>query len=140
MGYNPVQLGQQPNSGSTSVVLSSDEVSPSGFLKVTDEPTQLFYDPFDSVLDVGTVWSSANGNSGVAAAVTFGFLSIGNGYCSKWIFKTDKRSIIQIAHPRLARIFKRYRTSRWCCSNRQLISFLGKRNCSCHTFNNNSGY
>jgi hypothetical protein len=79
MGYNPVQLGQQPNSGSTSVVLSSDEVSPSGFLKVTDEPTQLFYDPFDSVLDVGTIWSSANGNSGVAAAVTFGFLSLGTG-------------------------------------------------------------
>jgi hypothetical protein len=51
----------------------------SGFLKVTDEPRQVFYDPFDAALDTANVWTSTQGSSGVAAAVATGVLSMGTG-------------------------------------------------------------
>lgn len=50
-----------------------------GFQYVTDEPTQLFYDPFDS-LDTTNRWfvASASGG-GVAAAVSAGAVTLGSG-------------------------------------------------------------
>jgi hypothetical protein len=54
-------------------------VFPAGFLRVTDEPTQLFYDPFES-LDVTDRWNAAvSGGGGVAAAVSIGRLTLGSG-------------------------------------------------------------
>ena len=50
-----------------------------GFLKVTDEPRQLFYDPFDAALDTTNMWTSTQGSSGVAALVTTGVLAMGTG-------------------------------------------------------------
>lgn len=60
-------LGQSMNSAAT------------GFLKVSDEPRQLFYDSFDAALDTTNMWTSTQGSSGVAAAVALGVLSMGTG-------------------------------------------------------------
>lgn len=51
-----------------------------GFQYVTDEPSQLFYDPFDSALDTTTRWNTATtAGGGVAAAVAAGALTLGSG-------------------------------------------------------------
>lgn len=50
-----------------------------GFLKVTDEPKQVFYDSFDASPDTVNMWTSTTGSSGVAASVTTGVLSMGTG-------------------------------------------------------------
>lgn len=53
---------------------------PAGFVRVTDEPTQLFYDPFDSILDTNDRWSvPVSGGGGVPATVVSGSLTIGSG-------------------------------------------------------------
>jgi hypothetical protein len=50
-----------------------------GFLRVTDEPRQAFYDAFDAAPDTVNYWASTQGSSGVAAAVATGVLSLGTG-------------------------------------------------------------
>lgn len=59
----------------------TESLFPAGFLRVTDEPTQQFYDPFDgSVLDTTNRWSApVTGNAGIAATVTSGMMSLGSG-------------------------------------------------------------
>ena len=53
---------------------------PAGFQRVTDEPRQIFYDPFDAALDTTNVWTApTTGNSAVAASVTTGTMSMGTG-------------------------------------------------------------
>lgn len=52
---------------------------PATFLRTTDEPHQVFYDPFDSTLDVTNRWTSTQGSSGVAASNTAGVMSMGTG-------------------------------------------------------------
>lgn len=52
---------------------------PATFLRVTDEPHQVFYDPFDSTLDVTNRWTSTQGSSGVAASNALGVMSMGTG-------------------------------------------------------------
>lgn len=68
-GAMPIKdsLGNSTNSAGT------------GFLKVSDEPTQLFYDSFDVALDTTNMWTSTQGSSGVAASVALGVLSMGTG-------------------------------------------------------------
>jgi hypothetical protein len=53
---------------------------PAGFQRVTDEPTQIFYDPFDAALDTTNLWTTPTvGNSAVLASVTTGNMSMGTG-------------------------------------------------------------
>lgn len=52
---------------------------PATFLRTTDEPHQVFYDPFDTTLDVTNRWTSTQGSSGVAASTTAGVMSMGTG-------------------------------------------------------------
>lgn len=52
---------------------------PAGYMRVSDEPRQLFYDPFDATLDTTNVWTATNGNSGVLPAASSGSLSLGTG-------------------------------------------------------------
>lgn len=71
-----------PNSNSVKVTdgTYTESLFPAGFLRVTDEPTQQFYDPFDSSLDTTNRWNAAvTGNAGVAASVTNGMMSLGSG-------------------------------------------------------------
>lgn len=52
---------------------------PAGFMRVQDEPHQLFYDPFDS-FDVTDRWAAGvSAGGGVAPAVTAGSLTLGSG-------------------------------------------------------------
>lgn len=50
-----------------------------GFQRMTSEPHQLFYDPFDASPDTTNLWTPANAGGGVAAAVTAGVLTLGTG-------------------------------------------------------------
>jgi len=53
---------------------------PAGFVRVTDEPHQVFYDPFDAALDTANTWTTpTTGNAAVLAAVSAGTLSMGTG-------------------------------------------------------------
>jgi hypothetical protein len=53
---------------------------PAGFLRVTDEPSQIFYDPFDVSLDTTTRWSATiTSGGGAAAAVSSGNMTMGSG-------------------------------------------------------------
>ena len=53
---------------------------PAGFARVTDEPHQLFYDPFDAALDTTNRWAApTSAGGGVAASVTAGVLTLGSG-------------------------------------------------------------
>ena len=66
-----VRIGDTSNTAS---------VFPATFLRTSDEPRQLFYDPFDSTLDTTNRWSApVTTNSGVAAAVALGVLTLGTG-------------------------------------------------------------
>ncbi len=67
------------------VVFSSDNnpssfgtVFPAGFVRVSDEPTQIFYDPFDT-LDATDRWIATSAGGGVGPAVAVGNLTIGTG-------------------------------------------------------------
>jgi hypothetical protein len=53
-------------------------VFPATFLRVTDEPTQIFYDPFES-FDTTNRWTAVNSGGGAAPAVTNGVLTVGSG-------------------------------------------------------------
>jgi len=53
---------------------------PAGFVRVTDEPHQVFYDPFDAALDTANTWTAPTvGNAAVLAAVSAGTMSMGTG-------------------------------------------------------------
>ncbi len=53
---------------------------PAGFIRTTDEPHQLFYDPFDSSLDTTNRWNAATASGGgVAASVSAGQMTLGSG-------------------------------------------------------------
>lgn len=53
---------------------------PAGFARVTDEPRQVFYDPFDSIeLDTGNRWSTPVMSGGGVEAVLAGSLTLGSG-------------------------------------------------------------
>lgn len=55
-------------------------VLPMGRLQISDEPSQLFYDPFDGgVIDTTTRWTSANAGGGVAPSAATGLLTVGTG-------------------------------------------------------------
>ena len=54
-------------------------IFPATFLRTTDEPRQVFYDPFDAAPDTTNLWTPTTGSGGVAAAVVAGNLSIGTG-------------------------------------------------------------
>ena len=55
-------------------------IFPAGFQRVTDEPKQIFYDPFDAALDTTNVWTTPTvGNSAVLASVATGTMSLGTG-------------------------------------------------------------
>jgi hypothetical protein len=56
-------------------------IFPSGFIRVTDEPRQVFYDPFDgSILDTTNRWlSPTSSGGGVAAAISVGNMTLGSG-------------------------------------------------------------
>ena len=75
----------QTTQGTTNKVAISDALgnatnsAGNGFLKVTDEPHQIFYDSFDASLDTVNYWTSTQGSSGVAASVSLGVLSMGTG-------------------------------------------------------------
>lgn len=58
---------------------NSTNSAANGFLKVTDEPRQVFYDSFDTALDTANYWTSTQGSSGVAASVSTGVMSMGTG-------------------------------------------------------------
>lgn len=70
---NPLPVNQN-QVGGTNV-----DAFPAGFQFVTDEPTQLFYDAFDS-LDTTNRWFTATASGGgVAAAVSAGAATLGSG-------------------------------------------------------------
>lgn len=75
----------QTTPGTTNKVDIADSLNqpisafPATFLRTTDEPRQVFYDPFDSTLDVTNRWTSTQGSSGVAASTTTGIMSMGTG-------------------------------------------------------------
>lgn len=53
---------------------------PAGFVRTTDEPRQLFYDPFDSALDTTNRWIAPTiSGGGVAASTTTGVMTLGSG-------------------------------------------------------------
>lgn len=52
--------------------------TPAGFQRVSDEPTQIFYDPFES-LDTTDRWTATAAGGGVTAAVTNGRMTVGSG-------------------------------------------------------------
>ncbi len=72
-GSNPfdVRIGDASNPAS---------VFPAGFLRVSDEPRQIFYDPFDAALDTTNRWNIASASGGgSAAAVLTGVMALGTG-------------------------------------------------------------
>lgn len=52
---------------------------PAGFVRMTDEPRQVFYDPFDNFDTTGAWVAPTTGNSGVVAAITSGEMRMGTG-------------------------------------------------------------
>jgi hypothetical protein len=55
-------------------------IFPAGFIRTTDEPRQIFYDPFDSALDTTNRWvSPTSSGGGVAASTTAGVMTLGSG-------------------------------------------------------------
>ena len=53
---------------------------PAGFQRTSDEPRQMFYDPFDAALDTTNRWvAPTSAGGGVAAVVASGSLTLGSG-------------------------------------------------------------
>lgn len=77
VGANTVERQRVHISGSYSAGLA--EVFPAGFLRVSDEPRQTFYDPFDSTLDTVTRWLPVVAAGGGVEAVASGALTMGTG-------------------------------------------------------------
>lgn len=53
-------------------------IFPAGFLRTSDEPHQLFYDPFDVALDLVNDWAATT-SSGAVAADAAGVMTMGTG-------------------------------------------------------------
>ena len=72
------------NDSPVSIIYDSNGVAstifPAGFIRTSDEPTQIFYDPFDAALDTTNRWvSPTSSGGGVAASVATGVLTVGSG-------------------------------------------------------------
>ena len=50
-----------------------------GYLRISDEPRQIFYDPFDAAPDTTNLWTTTNSGGGTAPGVTAGILTVGTG-------------------------------------------------------------
>jgi hypothetical protein len=84
-------VAPSPNSAGPTFLTTPNELAnspsifatnfPAGFLRTSDEPTQLLYDPFDgSVLDTTNNWQApVSAGGGVGAAVSGGSLTLGTG-------------------------------------------------------------
>lgn len=68
----PIQISDTSNAAG---------VFPAGFLRVTDEPTQIFYDPFDSILDTVNRWNTplSSGTGAATVAVVLGNITVSAG-------------------------------------------------------------
>lgn len=74
-----------PKVGDTDSLGQAQYNFPAGFVRVSDEPRQLFYDPFES-LDTTNRWNAATASGGgVAASVTGGVLTLGSGVTASGI-------------------------------------------------------
>lgn len=84
-GSNPLPVSAVISPAASTAVWINDSrgntisAFPATFLRTTDEPHQLFYDAFDTTLDVTNRWTSTSGNSGVAASNTSGVMTMGTG-------------------------------------------------------------
>lgn len=68
---------------------------PVGFMRTTDEPRQLFYDPFEGVaVDTTDRWTSTSAGGGQAAAVSAGNMTIGSGTTINGYAYLDSKSPI----------------------------------------------
>ena len=83
---NPIPVTGSLILASSPVVKISDtngngvSAFPATFLRVSDEPSQIFYDPFDAALDTTNRWNAATAVGGaVAAAVAGGNLTLATG-------------------------------------------------------------
>lgn len=79
VGANTV-MRQRTTLGSNNSPTTFAAIFPAGRLQVSEEPTQLFYDPFDGgLIDASARWSVANAGGGVAAAIVGSALTLGTG-------------------------------------------------------------
>lgn len=75
----------QTTPGTTNKVDIADSLNnpisafPATFLRTSDEPRQVFYDPFEGAIDTTDRWTSTTGSSGVAASNTTGVMTMGTG-------------------------------------------------------------
>jgi hypothetical protein len=73
------------SSGQLSVSVSDSVANaqynfPAGFVRTSDEPRQIFYDPFDTALDTTNMWTTPTvGNSATLASVSSGLLTMATG-------------------------------------------------------------
>lgn len=82
-----VEIAAAQTLGTVSTVTSVSQIGgtavnafPAGFQRVTDEPRQIFYDPFDAALDTTNRWTApTSAGGGVAASVTAGVMTLGSG-------------------------------------------------------------
>ena len=80
MSYIPPNInGQATNANSAPVTISSDQVFPAGFIRVTDEPRQVFYDAFDTSPDTTNLWNVSSDITNPAPYIANGILSLGTG-------------------------------------------------------------
>ena len=87
--------------GAMVVALSPNNVNltGSGFLKVSDEPRQVFYDSFDTTMDTTNTWTSTQGSSGSAATIASGVLSIGTGTAANGYSKLTSQPTFKLVIP-----------------------------------------
>lgn len=75
-------------------------VFPAGFQRISDEPRQIFYDPFDAALDTTNTWTTpTSGNSAVLAAIASGVLSIGTGTTASGWSKLFSQGTFKLSIP-----------------------------------------
>jgi len=75
-----VAVGNQVVTNIAQVGSTNIGAFPAGFQRTTDEPRQVFYDPFDGgTVDVTNRWTSTAAGGGVAAAQSAGNLTLGTG-------------------------------------------------------------
>jgi len=78
-----VTQGTSPWVGNTTQIGSTAvNAFPAGFARVTDEPHQVFYDPFDAALDTTNRWAAtttAGTGTPVAASISAGVLTMSSG-------------------------------------------------------------
>lgn len=92
-------------SGGKEGVLISDALGtavsafPAGFLRVTDEPHQLFVDTFDSALDTTNRWTATSGNSAVLASNATGNMTMGSGTTASGWSKLISQPSFQMTIP-----------------------------------------